>query len=106
MFVLGFFRQKDGRFLLKVSGGEGAGTAATRGQRLLDFGLHGEVAVGGVAQEDEAQNGQAVFGGGEFGVGAKLIGRFPQVVFEFGDVLQGCGSSVVDLWLGPGVERP
>ena len=85
-------------------GGERTGTAATGGQGFFDFGFDGEVAVGGVAQKDEAQDGHTVFGGGQFGVSAKLVGRFPQIVFKLGDVLlQGCGSFVVVFAVG---KRP
>ena len=49
--------------------------------RQIDF-----EAVVGVAQEDEAEHRHGVFGGGELGVGAQLVGGFPEFVFELLDV--------------------
>ena len=40
----------------------------------------------GVAQEDQAQDGDGILGGFELGVGAQLIGGVPKAFFDFGDV--------------------
>ncbi len=55
-------------------------------------GLGGEFRLGegefvvGVAEEDEAEDGDGVFGGFEFGVGAEFVGGAPEAFFEFGGV--------------------
>ena len=43
----------------------------------------GVEAVGGVAQEDDAQDGHEVFAGGELGIGAEIIRGLPEVRFKF-----------------------
>ncbi|MDP1666273.1 MAG: hypothetical protein Q8L79_14265 [Methylobacter sp.] len=43
--------------------------------------------VAGMAQEDHAQHRHAVFAGWQLGIGAQLIGGFPETIFDFGNVL-------------------
>ena len=53
------------------------------GRLARQFLLHlGEAHVG-VAEEDQAQNGEAVLGGGQGGVGSELVSGLPQTVFKF-----------------------
>jgi hypothetical protein len=33
-----------------------------------------------VSQKDQPEHGHGIFAGGEFGIGAKLVGRFPKVM--------------------------
>jgi hypothetical protein len=47
-----------------------------------------------VSQEDHAKHGHEVVAGGELGVGAQVIGRFPQVSFELLDIPEGVYPSV------------
>jgi hypothetical protein len=39
-------------------------------------------AVGGMTQEDDPEHRHAVFRRGQLGIGAELIGRFPEVRFK------------------------
>ncbi len=52
----------------------------------LDLPGHQGKAVGRMTQEDDPENGHEVVGGSELGVGAKLIGRPPEVRFQLLDV--------------------
>ena len=45
--------------------------------------------VGRMAQEDHAQYRHEVVAGGELGIGAEVIGGFPEVGFELLDILEG-----------------
>ena len=40
------------------------------------------VAIGGVAQKNQAQDGHAVFRQGKLGVGAEIIGDIPEIGFQ------------------------
>lgn len=66
----------------------GAGDAAGGlvGFDLLGGGLE---AVGGVAEEDDAEHRHEVVAGGELGVGAEVVRGLPEVGFELVDVLEG-----------------
>jgi hypothetical protein len=48
----------------------------------LDLGQVGLETVVRVAQKDQAEHRHRVFGGGELGVGAQLVGGLPEFVFE------------------------
>ena len=39
-------------------------------------------------EKDDAQHGHEIIAGRQLGVGAKLVGRFPQVGFEFFDIVE------------------
>ena len=54
----------------------------------LDLAGGGLEPVGGVAQEDHTQHRHAVLAGGELGIGAELVRRLPQVIFQFRDIAQ------------------
>ncbi len=60
---------------------------AAAGLIRLDLPRRRLEAVGGMAQEDDAEHRHAVFRRGQLGVGAELIGRFPQVRFK---LCKGC----------------
>jgi len=67
----------------------GDGTLAVRGD-LSTFGLDLPVGLGelvvGVAQEDQAQHRDRVFGRFEPRIGTQLIGRIPETLFDLGVV--------------------
>jgi hypothetical protein len=44
-------------------------------------------AVGGVAQEDDAQHGHEIVAGGELRVGAKIVSGRPEVGLELGEIV-------------------
>ena len=54
---------------------------------LGDLAAGGVVAVGGVAEEDDAEHGHAVFGGGLVRVGAEVVRRLPKGCFQLLDIL-------------------
>ena len=53
----------------------------------------GQYSIGAnsMAQKDDAQHRHGVFGGGKVGVGAELVGGFPQAGFDLGDVVECVG---------------
>ena len=59
---------------------------AAGGLVVLDLSGGGVEAVGGVAEEDDAQDGHEVVAGGELGIGAEIVGGFPEVGFELLEV--------------------
>jgi hypothetical protein len=59
--------------------------AAARALGFEDGFGEGEFMVG-VAEEDEAEDGDGIFGGFEFGLGAEFVGGSPEALFEFGGV--------------------
>ena len=48
--------------------------------------LDGEKVVVGVAQVDQPEDRHGVLRGGELGIGAQVVGGFPEVTFEFVEV--------------------
>jgi hypothetical protein len=53
---------------------------------------HGVVAVGGVAQKNDAEDRHAILAGSEFRIGPELVGGLPERGFDFLDIVQGVVS--------------
>jgi hypothetical protein len=93
---LGALRQRrqclEARLLWKVDGGlaletEADQLLALRGRHLgrnVSSDLRQIIleAVVGMAQKDQAEHRHRIFGGGEFGIGAQLIGGLPELFFQ------------------------
>jgi hypothetical protein len=88
LVVAGLLGEHEGAALEEVGLVERAPGHFAGGLILGDVAAGGVVAIGGVAEEDDAENGHAVFGGGLVRVGAEVVRRLPQGCFQFFDVLQ------------------
>jgi len=62
----------------------------------FDAGQVSGEAVVGVAQKDQAKHRHGIFGGGEPGIGAQLVGGFPQFVFKLLEVHVGRSGVLPD----------
>ena len=80
----GFGRQVDGRLALEAEADAffPHGPRQARVQAGFNLGQNGLKTVECMAQEDQAQHGHGVLARGEFGVGAQLVGGFPEFVFD------------------------
>ena len=72
------------RFVFGHADGALAGADGVAGDGLAEFYFDQLQAV--VLLKDQPENGQGVLRGGELGVGAQLVGGFPEFVFELLDV--------------------
>ena len=74
--------RREDTFGLVIALADGAASGALSGEAGLGL---GEFVVG-VAQKDEAEDGDGVLGRLQLGIGAELVGGSPEAFFEFGGV--------------------
>ena len=67
---------------------------APAGQRRDDLVPHLQEPGKGVAQKDQAHDGHEVFVAGEVRVGAELVPRAPETLFDVGDLVQAQGNRI------------
>ena len=85
--VAGLLGEHEGAPLEEIGLVEGAAGHSASGLVLGNLAAGGVVAIGGVAEEDDAEHGHAVFGGGLVRVGAEVVGGLPKGCFQFFDVV-------------------